>query len=87
MSKRNNKRTPGQRKAARLIKGGAEVDPGTAKYLLLQEGRAGATGPGAPHHGGPARTLGACGALQADSSAPRPTSPRRGTAGSMTTPR
>ena len=54
MSKRNNKKTRGQRKAARFIdtlrrngdiEGGAEVDSGTTKYLLLQEGRAGATGP------------------------------------------
>ena len=54
MSKRNNKRTRSQRKAARAIEAlrrngsvenVAEVDPRVTKYLLLQEGRDGAVGP------------------------------------------
>ena len=54
MSKRNNKRTRSQRKAARFIEtlrrnggieGVEEVDLRVTKYVLLQEGRDGAVGP------------------------------------------
>ena len=96
MSKRNNKRTRSQRKAARFIEtlrrnGGvenvAEVDPRVTKYVLLQEGRDGAVGPVRRIMAVRPGTLGACGHTQADLSAPRPTSRTRGTAGSTTTPR